>query len=146
MRAAGNDGVLGDLLPHVEVLLPNDDEVRRIANRNSVEEALDVLCGTVPLIAVKCGRNGALVQHGERRIAVPGLPVEPVDTIGVGETASRPDFFQPGWAALLRKNVLKAGNIRGALSTQRPGGTEAFRDRAFVTEFLRWNPLPRRQP
>jgi hypothetical protein len=104
-----------------------------------------VLCGTVPLIAVKCGRNGALVQHGERRIAVPGLPVEPVDTIGAGD-ASTPDFFQPGWAALLRKNVLRPATSQALSPPSGPGGTEAFRDGAFVTEFLRRNPLPRRQP
>jgi sugar/nucleoside kinase (ribokinase family) len=135
------DGVLEQLLPYLDVLLPNDDEVRRIAKRDSIEEALDVLSARVPLIAVKCGSRGALVQEGSRRFAVPGVSVEPVDTIGAG------DSFNAGFlAAWLRgatiEQCAQAGNITGALSTQNQGGTEAFRDPRLMEEFLREHPLP----
>jgi sugar/nucleoside kinase (ribokinase family) len=135
------DGVLEQLLPYLDVLLPNDDEVRRIAKRDSIEEALDVLSARVPLIAVKCGSRGALVQEGSRRFAVPGVSVEPVDTIGAG------DSFNAGFlAAWLRgatiEQCAQAGNITGALSTQNQGGTKAFRDPRLMEEFLREHPLP----
>lgn len=104
-----------------------------------------MLCGTVPLIAVKCGRNGALVQHGERRIAVPGLPVEPVDTIGAGDSFNA--GFLSAWLGGASPEECDSGRQHHRRSLHPAGGgTEAFRDRAFVTEFLRWNPLPRRQP
>ncbi|HEX4005340.1 MAG TPA: sugar kinase [Acidobacteriaceae bacterium] len=141
------DGVLEEILSLVDIFLPNDDEIRRIARRDTVEEALDVLSATVPLIAVKCGRQGALVQQGGRRVAVPAVSVDPIDTIGAG------DSFNAGFlAAWLRGATAEvsalAGNITGALSTQKPGGTEAFRDPALRDAFLRQHafPVPRKSP
>ncbi len=130
------DGILHELLPYLDILLPNNDEIVRMAKRNSVEEALDALSRTVPLIAVKCGSHGAIVQQGARRIEVPPVLVTPVDTIGAG------DSFNAGFlAAWLRgaapEDCARAGNITGALSTQRPGGTEAFRDPNLRDDFLR---------
>ena len=135
------NGVLDEVLPMVDVFLPNDDEACRIARRPTVEEALDALATTVPLIAVKCGARGALVQQGASRFQVPGVSVTPVDTIGAG------DSFNAGFlAAWLRgadpEVCAQAGNIAGALSTQRPGGTEAFRNSALRESFLRERGFP----
>jgi sugar/nucleoside kinase (ribokinase family) len=134
-------GVLPELLPYVDVLLPNEDEVRRIAGRDSVEEALDVLAATVPLIAVKCGRQGALVQQGGQRFSVPGISVEPLDTIGAGDSFNA-GFLHAWLGGAAVEKCAEAGNITGALSTQKPGGTEAFRDPAILREFLQLHPLP----
>ncbi len=131
----GWDGPLDEILPLVDILLPNDDEVCRIAKKPTVEQALDVLSAQVPTIAVKCGALGAVVQRGSQRFQVPGISVEPVDTIGAG------DSFNAGFlAAWLRgaapEICARAGNIAGALSTLRPGGTEAFRERELRESFL----------
>ena len=135
------DEVLDELLPYVDLLLPNEGEIRRIAGRETVEAALDVLGQQVPLIAVKCGSRGAVIQHGSKRMSIPQVHVTPVDTIGAG------DSFNAGFlSAWLRgadpEACGRAGNITGALSTLRPGGTEAFRDRALREEFLRQHALP----
>jgi sugar/nucleoside kinase (ribokinase family) len=135
------DGVLQDLLPYVDLLLPNDDEVCRIARRDSVEEALDLLSAKVPLIAVKCGSKGAMVQEGGRRFAVPGVTVEPVDTIGAGDSFNA-GFLAAWLGGASAELCAQAGNITGALSTQRPGGTEAFRDGQLREEFLRQHGFP----
>lgn len=126
---------LHELLPFVDILLPNEDEVRRMANRETVEQALDVLSSLVPLIVVKRGSRGALIQQGSTRLEVPGLRVEPVDTIGAG------DSFNAGFlAAWLNgadlQSCAMAANITGALSTQKTGGTESFRDRQYRETFL----------
>jgi len=135
------DGVLDELLPYVDLLLPNEDEVRRIAGRETVEAGLGVLGQQVPLIAVKCGSRGALIQEGSKRMKVPPVHVTPVDTIGAG------DSFNAGFLAAWVRGADpeacgQAGNITGALSTLRPGGTEAFRDRALREEFLGQHALP----
>lgn len=135
------NGVLQELLPYVDILLPNDGEVRRIAKRNSIEEALDVLGPIVPLIAVKCGRKGALLQQGSKRSHISGLTVDIVDTIGAG------DSFNAGFLAAWLgggspEECAVTGNITGALSTQKAGGTEAFRDRSLLETFLKRHPLP----
>ena len=139
------DGVLDAILPYIDLLLPNEDEIRRITRCNVVEEALDALSSQVPLIAVKCGSRGCLVQDGPRRTLVPPVTVSPVDTIGAGDT------FNAGFlAAWLRgaasELCARAGNITGALSTLRPGGTEAFRDGVLRQTFLREHGFPGLQP
>lgn len=135
------DGVLHEILPLVDVLLPNDDEICRIARRDTVEESLDALAGTVPLITVKCGSEGALVQHNGRLFRVPGVSVTPVDTIGAGDSFNA-GFLAAWLAGAPPETCAMAGNISGALSTQRPGGTEAFRETELREAFLREHHFP----
>lgn len=136
------DGVLTELLGLIDILLPNEDEICRIARRDTVDDALDVLGAQVPLIAVKCGTRGAIVQHKGQRSIVPAVKVQPVDTIGAG------DSFDAGFLfAWLRgadaEACAAAGNITGALSTLRPGGTESFREPELWQPFLQKHGFPR---
>jgi sugar/nucleoside kinase (ribokinase family) len=129
-------GILFRLLPLVDVLLPNEGELLEMAGTDSIPDALAQIGSQVPLIVVKCGARGAMVYaHGESTVVAP-LPVKPVDTIGAG------DSFNAGFlTAYLAGNSpvfsAAAGNVTGALSTLRPGGTEAFRDTALREKFLR---------
>lgn len=133
-------GILNTLLDKIDLLLPNEDEIKKMAGKSTLEEALDVLAPRVPLIVVKCGARGAVVQQttqrGSQREWVAPLTVEPVDTIGAG------DSFNAGFlSAYLRDHdPLRAaafGNVTGALSTLRSGGTEAFRDTELRNAFLK---------
>ncbi len=127
--------VLDPLLDKIDLLLPNEDEMMRIAGKSTLEEALDVMAQRVPLIVVKCGSKGAVVQQGNKRNWVSPLRVEAVDTIGAG------DSFNAGFLSCYLKgqDPLRAaamGNITGALSTLRSGGTESFRDSNLRGSFL----------
>jgi sugar/nucleoside kinase (ribokinase family) len=135
------NGVLQKVLPLLDILLPNEDEVCSIARRGSIAEALDALGGTIPMIAVKCGSRGAVVQQRGRRMEIPPVPVQPVDTIGAGDSFNA-GFLSAWLSGAPAEACAAAGNITGALSTQRPGGTEAFRDRPLMEEFLGRHPLP----
>ncbi len=135
------NGVLQDLLQYTDVLLPNADEACRIARSDTVEKALEVLSRQVPCVAAKCGSRGALVQVGGRLTRIPPLTVSPVDTIGAG------DSFDAGFLYGFVRGAdplqcAAAGNITGALSTLRAGGTEAFRDSDFRQSFLREHEFP----
>lgn len=135
------DGVLPELLDLIDVLLPNDAEVCRIAHRDNVDEALEWLSGHVPLIVVKCGSRGALIQRGNERIAVDPVRVEVVDTIGAGDSFNA--GFLSAWVRGLDLEACgRAANIAGALSTLRPGGTEAFRDPSLWKPFLKRHEFP----
>ena len=135
------DGVLHELLGYVDVLLPNAEEACRIARRDTVEEALKVLSKRVPCIAAKCGPDGALVQMGDTLTRIAPLPVEPVDTIGAGDSFDAGFLF--GYARGAEPvECAAAGNITGAFSTLRAGGTEAFRDAEFRESFLREHHFP----
>jgi sugar/nucleoside kinase (ribokinase family) len=126
---------LAEVLPYVDVFLPNEDEICRMTNRANPDDAVQSLAVDIPAVVVKRGRHGARVYEQGRSIDVAPLNVVPVDTIGAG------DSFDAGFlrAYLLSKDTVTcacAGNITGALSTQASGGTEAFRDQRLRDGFL----------
>jgi sugar/nucleoside kinase (ribokinase family) len=129
-------GVLEQLLDKIDLLLPNEDEIMKIARKPTLAQALDALAPRVPLIVVKCGSRGAVVQQGSNRDWISPVCVESVDTIGAG------DSFNAGFLSfyLNADDPLRAaamGNVTGALSTLRPGGTEAYRDAELRDAFLK---------
>lgn len=129
------DGVLDEVLPLVDLLLPNEDEAKRISGCDDLEKAFAVLADRVPLVAVKRGGAGATVLRGTERIDVPGLQVSPVDSVGAGDSFNA--GFLAAWLRGAGPRVCAAcGNIAGALSTLRTGGTEAFRDKELRQRFL----------
>ena len=126
---------LDEVLGIVDIFLPNEDEACRITGKPDAESAIEALAKRVPLVAIKCGKRGSLVEKAGRRWFVPAQLVTPVDTIGAG------DSFDAGFlAAYLRGEAPEAcasfGNRTAALSTLRQGGTESYRDPALVREFL----------
>lgn len=128
-------GVLDEILPLVDILLPNEGELMRMTKTASLEAALKKMSAHVPLIAVKCGARGALIHEGGRTTSMPPLLVDAVDTIGAG------DSFNAGFLAAYLEGqspavCAQAGNVTGALSTLRAGGTEAFRDVELRLHFL----------
>lgn len=128
-------GILDEILEFVDVLLPSEGELMRMTNTATLDKALKVMGERVPVIVVKCGARGAMVQEGSERHQVPGISVTPIDTIGAG------DSFNAGFLSMYVRgaSVVEAarmGNITGALSTQASGGTEAFRDAALRENFL----------
>lgn len=133
------DGVLDSLLDTIDLLLPNQEELKRITRQSTLEEALDCISQRVPLVVVKCGVHGAVVQQGTSRHWVEPVQVTPVDTIGAG------DSFNAGFlhSFLSEGDALRAaaaGNRTGALSTLRAGGIEAFRDSDLRSAFFASHP------
>ena len=131
-------GGLSEALPYVDVLLPNEREAVKISGRKNLEEATARLSELVPLVVVKLGAAGAIAQRGSERFTSPPVKVSAVDTVGAG------DSFDAGFLARYIRGAdvetcLAYGNLAGALSTTRPGGTEAFRDREHREQFFRDN-------
>lgn len=128
-------GVLEELLDLTDVFLPNEDEVKRITGADTLEGALETLLGRVPVVVVKCGARGAVVQQHRSLTWIEARAVRPVDTIGAG------DSFNAGFLHAFAQGqdpvmAAKLGVATGALSTLRSGGTEAFRDAPLVEDFL----------
>jgi sugar/nucleoside kinase (ribokinase family) len=138
------DGALPQLLPYIDILLPNRDELCRMTRRGTLDEALNDLASMVPVIAVKCGKDGAVVQSKEGRMTVPGVDVQPVDSIGAGDSFDA-GFLAAWLSGCNLRECARAGNITGAFSTLRPGGTEAFRLREEREAFLHEHGFPRIQ-
>jgi sugar/nucleoside kinase (ribokinase family) len=127
---------LRNVLPYVDVLLPNERELCKIAHANDMERAMEILAVQVPLLVVKRGRAGAVARRGSERFQVEPLVVESLDSVGAG------DSFDAGFVhQLIRggriEQCLKFASLTGALSTTRTGGIEAFRDGGHRERFLR---------
>ena len=127
---------LDPLWPYVDVLLPNEREARKIAGIDDLDEAVKRLAEKVPLVVVKLGEDGSLAQRGPERFQSPATRITPVDAVGAGDSFDAGFLSQYVLGADL-PNCLKAGNVAGALSTTRPGGVEAFRDREHRERFFR---------
>lgn len=132
-------GNLREVLRYVDVFLPNEREACKAAGTANLEAAVATLSEIVPLLVVKLGRRGALAQRGKERFTSPAKVVEAVDSVGAG------DSFDAGFLHQYVRGAdipacLASGNLAGALSTTRPGGTEAFRDSQHRSRFLQQAP------
>jgi len=130
-RWEGLDGILRD----VDIFLPNEREACKAAGTEDLEAAIQELSKMVPLVVVKLGRKGAIAQRGAERFASPAREVVAVDTVGAGDSFDAGFLHQYVRGDDLQ-SCLASGNLAGALSTTRPGGTEAFRDVIHREQFL----------
>lgn len=128
-------GGLREVLQYVDVFLPNEREALRITGAQEVEHAAGRLAEIVPLVVVKRGAKGALAQLGTKCFAVSPVAVNAIDAVGAG------DSFNAGFISRYIRDAdietcLAYGNLAGALSTTRRGGTEAFRDGQHREQFF----------
>jgi sugar/nucleoside kinase (ribokinase family) len=127
---------LHNVLPYVDVLLPNERELCRIAHTEDPDRAVESVVEQVRLLVVKRGRAGAVARRGSERYRTEAFPVEFVDSVGAG------DSFDAGFVhQFIRggsiEECLKFASLTGALSTTRAGGIEAFRNAEHRERFLR---------
>ena len=123
-------------LPHLELVLPNEEEARALTGQSDPEDmARYLLDRGVKTAAIKLGRGGALVAADRERHRIPAEDVAVVDTCGAG------DSFSGGFlAAWLRGLPLEeCGRIGCALGTRcvtREGSLTATSDAAFLRGIL----------
>jgi len=123
---AARTGLLSEVLPHVDLFLPNEDELLGLTGAGDVETAAARLAATGTTVVAKLGADGALVadRTGVRRFAT--RSVEPVDTTGAGDA-----FNAAFLRALLRgSGVDDAARFAVGLATSlvatEPEGREAL--------------------
>jgi len=118
------DKVIGEILPKVDLFLPNTVECMGIAGVSSLEQALNQLETKVKYLAVKCGDAGAILCHNGKKYEVKPIQVEVVDTVGAGDSFDAGFIYGylAGWEP---GRMLKLANICGGLSTRQAGGTGA---------------------
>ncbi|MFB3921629.1 MAG: carbohydrate kinase family protein [Terriglobia bacterium] len=124
-----------EALRYADVFLPNAREAMKIAGVGDLDAAIEKLAALVPVLAVKLGPEGALAQRGKERFTSPALNVDAVDPVGAGDSFDAGFIHQFVRGADL-PTCLYYGNLAGAFSTTRPGGTEAFRERDNLKAFL----------
>jgi sugar/nucleoside kinase (ribokinase family) len=124
------------LLRYVDILMPNERELCKLAQTKDVEQAVELLSQKVRILVIKRGSQGATARVGkEKYVAFPPV-VDVVDPVGAGDTFDAGFVHQFIRGAKI-EDCLKFANCAGALSVTRAGGTEAFRDAAHREAFLR---------
>jgi sugar/nucleoside kinase (ribokinase family) len=112
---------VADLFAHLDVFLPNEQELCAITGCADVEEAVEVMRARVPVLVVKRGAQGALAVRGVERVEIGAFPVRVVDTTGAGDSFDA--GFLAGW---LRgkplRECLQLGAACGALTATIAGG------------------------
>jgi sugar/nucleoside kinase (ribokinase family) len=123
---------LRQLLPLVNVFLPNAEELKRLAGSDSLEDCLSSLADHPHIIVVKKGSEGAVLQQGTTVLHQPAfLNREVADAIGAG------DSFNAGFLHRYVKGApveecMAHGALCGAINTTHNGGTTAFADYKMV--------------
>ena len=121
---SGNWSGFDDLLPLVDVFLPNENEALAMTGSPNEKQALTNLAKKCAWIAVKLGPRGAIAGRGSVTTSCPALKVDVVDTTGAGDSFDGGFLYGylHGWSL---ERAVKLGAACGSLSTRKAGGTTA---------------------
>ncbi len=125
---------LKELLPLIDVFLPNTQEFLALTGQKDVHNALDSVKDYAHTIAVKMGNKGSIgCINGQILKKKPFLNDRVVDSIGAG------DSFNAGFIYnfLQKKDLdecLEFANLTGAINTTSAGGTTSFKTIEKVKE------------
>jgi sugar/nucleoside kinase (ribokinase family) len=128
---------LGELMPYVDVFMPNIMELKYITGEKTLEDAVRKLSKLANILVVKNGEGGAWLWDGKSLSHQPAFKNEQVvDCIGAG------DSFNAGFLSeYVKKSSLKkcmeTGALMGAINTTQAGGTAAFEDYDTVRSVAR---------
>ena len=125
-------GGLREVLCETDLYFPNRDEALAVAaslgagplTGVDLEPVLERLAGLGPLPVVKCGAQGAVTLGGETVVRAAALRVDPVDTIGAGDSFDAGFVYGhlQGWPV---ERCLAFAVACGSLSTRKAGGVDA---------------------
>lgn len=128
---------LGESLPLIDYITPNEDEARYYTGKEDPEQMADVfLRAGVRNVIIKLGSKGCLMKSPEGTCRLPACRVEAVDATGAG------DHFVAGFVTeLIRgstpEEALRFANACGAVCTTAVGAGTALRNREQVTALLK---------
>lgn len=119
---------LSELLPAVDVFLPNKAEFLLLTNSVSLEDGIQKIKTIAPnlTLVVKDGSNGAYGWKQDEILHQPAfLNTKVVDCIGAGDSFNA-GFIREFIKGSSLQKCLETGALTGAVSTTRTGGTGAF--------------------
>jgi sugar/nucleoside kinase (ribokinase family) len=129
------DGGIRDILPYVDVFLPNENELMLITGKDTIQEALRCAGAYVPTIAVKCGADGAYAYQRGDILQCGAMKINVADTVGAGDSFNG-GFIYGFLRGLPIGDCLRAGTVCGSLNASRHGGTAGQPDLAILQKHI----------
>ena len=129
------NGNLHSVLPHVDIFLPNEQELCHIGRKGTVTEALQALSRDIPTVVAKVGSQGAVAIKEGEIYSEPAYPVDAVDGTGAGDNFNG-GFLYGAIKGLPIQESLRIACICGAMSTRGLGGLQAQIDMASLKDLL----------
>jgi sugar/nucleoside kinase (ribokinase family) len=125
---------LEELLPYVDIFLPNMAEFKFLSGSNTVEEGIEKLKHFAHYIIIKNGSEGAFGWNGTDLVVQPAFKNEHViDCVGAGDSFNA-GFIRDFVQNFPMEKCLKTAALTGAINTTRAGGTGAFADLQTIRE------------
>ena len=119
---------MADVLPYVDVFLPNEEEIKFLTGQQSVEEAIQFIKSYTSILVVKRGNKGSMVYYQDQLTDLPPfLNTQVVDATGAGDSFNAGFIYQFVNGHSIA-DCQRFGNLTGAVSTTQAGGTAAFQD------------------
>lgn len=141
--APGNPGVLAWIapaLPHLDYLLPNDQQVLGLTGAGSLEDGCrELIKQGVGCVAATRGGEGAIVVTSDEVIGVPAFATHVVDTTGCGDAFSAGFLRGVALGRSLREAAV-LGCATGALVAQGLGSDHGDFDLAAADAFAATTP------
>jgi len=114
------------ILPLVDVFLPNETELLNLTGEKSIESALGAMNGIGKFIVIKKGNQGSLLSYNGKIVTGKSFRNDAViDAIGAGDSFNA-GFILKFLSGSSPEDCQTFGNLIGAISTTKPGGTTAF--------------------
>lgn len=115
-----------EVLPFVDIFLPNEQEALLLTNENNLDKAITKLSPFAKHIVVKLGSKGSLlVNDGKQILKKSFLNKNVVDAIGAGDSFNAGFIFKFINGSDITECQTFA-NLTGAINTTAAGGTKAF--------------------
>jgi sugar/nucleoside kinase (ribokinase family) len=117
-----------EILPHVNIFLPNEKELLYLSGKDDLDEAIGLIRKYTDILTIKRGNQGSMVCYRDDILNLPAfLNKDVVDAIGAGDSFNAGFIYQYIMGKPIR-DCQEFGNLTGAVSTTAAGGTTAFQD------------------
>lgn len=117
---------LAELLPLVDLFLPNEKELCLLTGETSLTSAIAAVEPLLTIMVVKMGEKGSMVVSGQKqRLLSVKKSNSFVDAIGAGDSFNA-GFIHQWLKGESLDHCQEFGNTCGAFSTTAAGGTKAF--------------------
>ncbi len=124
---------LQQLLPVVDIFLPNVLEFQFLTNSEDIKSGLKKVAPIANCIVIKDGENGAHLWNNGKLVSKPAFLNHTVtDCIGAGDSFDA-GFIHKFLQGKPLQECLEFGNITGAINTTASGGTAAFKNREHIS-------------